>query len=128
MNKYALSMKKKFSARHRLVGGDWGRENKLHAHRYTLTATIFSSKLDKHGYLIDIVKFDKIFNLVMADFKDKILNNLPVFNRRNPSIERFAQIICNTFCKHDIFKNISTIKIDLAEDEIAVASFKKTVK
>jgi 6-pyruvoyltetrahydropterin/6-carboxytetrahydropterin synthase len=128
MNKYALSMKKSFNARHRLVGGDWGRENRLHAHHYTVAATIFSDKLDRHGYLIDIIEFDKVFNLVVGKFKNKVLNNLTVFKEQNPSIERFAQIICNNFCKYDVIKNISTIKIDLAEDGIAVASFKKAVK
>ena len=51
---YTVGLLRAFVAEHRLVGGDWGKENERHSHPYRLEVVFEGDTLDKHGYLIDI--------------------------------------------------------------------------
>ena len=52
---YKVAVTREFIANHFLIGGDWGDENKPHAHHYVVEVSIESDTLNKHGYLVDIV-------------------------------------------------------------------------
>jgi 6-pyruvoyl-tetrahydropterin synthase len=51
---YAVAVRREFTARHFLIGGEWGAENDLHEHHYAVEFRLKGRQLDRHGYLIDI--------------------------------------------------------------------------
>ena len=90
---YRLCFQREFTARHKLVGGDWGAENDLHGHPYRVEWELRSSELDAHGYLVDLVDVERALVLVVTRYGGAILNDLPEFQDQNPSLERFARIL-----------------------------------
>lgn len=120
---YNVAVKREFSAQHFLIGGDWGPENELHAHQYQVEVQLQGAKLDQHGYLVDIVDIEKNLDSMVADYRDKVLNNLPEFKGLNPSIEHFSRIFCLGFAKRIKEDNISRIKVKIWENDIAWSSY-----
>ena len=120
---YRVSVQHKFIAYHFLIGGDWGRENFQHAHAYKLELILSGKELDQHGYLVDIVQIEKFIEEIILQYEDKVLNNLPGFIKKNPSLERFVRMITEQFDQMITSENISSIRVNLWENEIAWASF-----
>ena len=90
---YRLCFQREFTARHRMVGGDWGAENELHGHAYRLEWELRSSTLDSHGFLVDLVDVERSLVSVSERYSGAVLNDLPEFETQNPSLERFARIL-----------------------------------
>ena len=90
---YRLCFRSEFTARHRLVGGDWGAENQLHGHPYRLEWELAAASLDEHGFLVDLVDVERALDGVMQRYRDAVLNDLPEFGAGNPSLERFARVL-----------------------------------
>ncbi|UCG92524.1 MAG: 6-carboxytetrahydropterin synthase [candidate division WOR-3 bacterium] len=122
---YSVAVKREFHASHFLVGGDWGKENKPHAHHYHVELKLEGSVLNEHGYLVDIVEIEKMFNTVIAHYREQTLNALSEFRGLNPSIEHFARIFCERFTSLIKAPNITAITVTIWENTIAYASFRK---
>jgi 6-pyruvoyltetrahydropterin/6-carboxytetrahydropterin synthase len=91
---YTVAVKQDLIARHYLIGGDWGSENDPHSHHYVIEVKLEAAELDKHGYLVDIVKIEEELGAVVDYFGESMLNDLPEFAGLNPSIEHFSRIVC----------------------------------
>ncbi len=90
---YRLCFQREFTARHRLVGGNWGAENELHGHPYRVEWELRGQELDSHGFLVDLVDVEQVLAGVVERYRGAVLNDLPEFGADNPSLERFARII-----------------------------------
>jgi 6-pyruvoyltetrahydropterin/6-carboxytetrahydropterin synthase len=121
---YSLGMRKEFSARHYLIGGDWGEENIEHSHRYRMELVLEARELDGHGFLVDIVEVGRHLDEVAADFQGKTLNSLAVFKDLNPSIERLAAIIHGSFKERLASFHLESLAVILWEDDIAWTSYR----
>ena len=121
---YTVAVKREFVAQHFLIGGDWGAENEPHSHHYVIELQLEGSTLDQHGYLVDIVDIEHNLDLLVAEYRDKRLNNLPAFEGLNPSIEHFSCILCKTLSKRITAQNISALTVKLWENEIAWAAYR----
>lgn len=119
---YKLGMQRTFSARHYLIGGDWGEENTEHSHHYRLELILEKPTLDQHGYLVDIVEVERQLDQVVAQFSGKTLNTLTAFAASNPSIERLATIVNGIFCEQLTAFQLSAITVIVHEDDIAWTS------
>lgn len=97
MNQYQIGVKRAFSARHFLVGGDFGRENELHAHDYCAEVILEGPRLDRFGYLTDIARVERLLEGILERYRGRILNELPEFSGLNPSLENFCRIVFSTF-------------------------------
>jgi 6-pyruvoyltetrahydropterin/6-carboxytetrahydropterin synthase len=122
---YTVSVKRDFTAFHYLIGGNWGPENDRHAHHYCVELELTGQKLDRHGYLVDIVDIEKMFDTLVKGYEGKTLNELEEFRELNPSIENFSRIICRRFIASLNAGNIKAVKVKIWENEIACASFKQ---
>jgi len=91
---YTLAVKKDFIARHFLIGGDWGPENEPNSHHFVMQIQLEAAELDKHGYLVDIVKIEEEMDTIIDYFSESMLNDLPEFEGLNPSLEHFSRIAC----------------------------------
>jgi 6-pyruvoyltetrahydropterin/6-carboxytetrahydropterin synthase len=121
---YSLGMRREFSARHYLVGGDWGEENIEHPHRYRMELVLEAESLDRHGFLVDIVEVSDHLDAVAAHFQDKTLNTLAVFSGLNPSIERLALILHDAFKERLAHLALDAMTVSIWEDEIAWTSYR----
>jgi 6-pyruvoyltetrahydropterin/6-carboxytetrahydropterin synthase len=125
MKMYAVAIKRNFVAQHYLIGGDWGEENQKHSHHYQVELELEGTELDQHGYLVDIVEIESHLNSQVLYYKDKTLNDLPEFKGLNPSIERFAFILCKAMSESIEAPNISVVTVKIWENGIAWASYKQ---
>jgi 6-pyruvoyltetrahydropterin/6-carboxytetrahydropterin synthase len=90
---YRLCFQRDFTARHFLVGGDWGEENAPHPHGYRIEWELRAPGLDAHGYLIDLVEVERGLGEALGRYRDALLNELPEFGGKNPSLERFVKLL-----------------------------------
>jgi 6-pyruvoyltetrahydropterin/6-carboxytetrahydropterin synthase len=121
---YTVAVKRNFIAQHYLIGGDWGPENRLHSHHYQIELQLHGSRLDQHGYLVDIVEIEKKLNETVARYLNQTLNEMPEFQGLNPSIEHFSRIFCQALAP-GIPPNIDAMTVQLWENEIAWASYRQ---
>jgi 6-pyruvoyltetrahydropterin/6-carboxytetrahydropterin synthase len=91
--RYRLGISREFIARHCLVGGDFGAECQEHSHHYRVEARVEGERLDRHGYLVDILALEQALMAVIDGYKDRLLNELEPFAGLNPSLEHFARIL-----------------------------------
>jgi 6-pyruvoyltetrahydropterin/6-carboxytetrahydropterin synthase len=90
---YRLCFQRDFTARHALTGGDWGEEDKEHAHSYRIEWELRSRRLDLNGYLVDLVDVERGLDGALGRYSGAFLNALPEFADTNPSLERFAKVL-----------------------------------
>lgn len=90
---YEVAVRRKFTAFHHLIGGDWGAENAHHSHDYVLEVVCVGAQLDQHEYLFDISVLEKHLEALIERYRGQSLNALPGFEGKNPSIERFARVV-----------------------------------
>lgn len=121
---FSIAIKRNFESQHYLIGGNWGAENAPHTHDYQLELIVEGAKLNKHGFLLDIVELNQQVDEVLRQFQGVTLNTLPDFEGINPSLERFARILCASVAKRIRAENLSAMKIVLWESESAWASYR----
>jgi 6-pyruvoyltetrahydropterin/6-carboxytetrahydropterin synthase len=124
---YTVAVRRDFSARHALVGGDWGAENEPHTHHYVIEACCSGKALDRHGYLIDICEIEARLDQLVDYFRDADLNRLPEFKGLNPSIEHFARIVCQDLAKNIDTAALSALKVRIWENELAWAEYREAI-
>ena len=124
---YTVAVKRQFVARHYLIGGDWGAENKEHSHAYAVEVQLHGETLDAHGYLVDIVEIERQLEARVAHYRDRCLNDLPEFAGLNPSIEHFSRILCQSLAHTLRAGTLSSLTVRLWENEIAWASNTQTL-
>lgn len=121
---YSLGVRREFSARHYLIGGDWGTENIEHSHRYRMELVLEAPALNEHGFLVDIVEVEQHLEAVIADFSGQTLNRLSAFTGLNPSIERLACILHAAFRVRFAHLRLEALTVTLWEDDIAWTSYR----
>ncbi|HET7038130.1 MAG TPA: 6-carboxytetrahydropterin synthase [Thermomicrobiaceae bacterium] len=122
---YTVAVSRDFVARHALIGGDWGEENQPHSHHYRMEARLEGEALDEHGYLVDIVRIEAVLDELLRAYRDRLLNDLPEFAGENPSVERFARILCDRLAQGISAPNIATVTLRLWETPTAWAEYRR---
>jgi 6-pyruvoyltetrahydropterin/6-carboxytetrahydropterin synthase len=120
---YTLAVRRRFIARHALIGGDWGRENFPNSHRYLLELQLRGKNLDQHGFLVDIVDVESHLDSLLERYRDQLLNDLPEFTGLNPSLEHFVRILALAVNERLTTRSLDRLKVVLWEDDAAWASF-----
>ena len=90
---YLLAVTAEFAAAHclRHYGGPC--EN-LHGHNFAVEAVVSGKKLEpKVDILMDFKELKRLLGEVLAELDHRHLNELPVFQKRNPSSELLARYI-----------------------------------
>lgn len=121
---YSVAVRRDFIAQHYLLGGDWGVENQPHSHHYQVELLLQGNQLDEHGFLVDIVAIEQHLGELISSYRDQTLNDRPEFNGLNPSLERFAKILCQELNTRLGASNIQALTLTLWENELAWASFR----
>jgi 6-pyruvoyltetrahydropterin/6-carboxytetrahydropterin synthase len=121
---YKVAVRRKFTAFHHLIGGDWGPENTHHSHDYVLEVVCLGPKLDQHQYLFDISVLERHLEELIARYSGNSLNELPGFEGKNPSIELFCAVLSKQLEPAlRTQANLSGFDVVLWEHDSAWASF-----
>ena len=113
-----------FVAQHYLVGGDFGPEGSLHSHHYRVELTVSGGELDKHGFLVDIVKLREELARLVDAYRDRTLNDLPEFAGLNPGVEVVARAMAESLARALESEGLDALTLKLWENDSAWASFR----
>jgi 6-pyruvoyltetrahydropterin/6-carboxytetrahydropterin synthase len=86
---YQVSVEGHFDAAHYLRDYGGKCEN-LHGHRFKVVVTLNAKKLNKTGLAYDFTELKRHLNEVLARFDHTSLNDVPLFDKINPSSENIA--------------------------------------
>jgi len=120
---YSVAVLKDLISQHYLIGGDWGAESAPHSHHYRIELILEGPELDQHGFLVNILDIQKALDALINHYSDQTLNDLPEFAGANPSLERFARILCQSLAAHLQASRLRSITVRLWENEFAWASY-----
>lgn len=90
---YTVTVEDDFSAAHNLRNYK-GKCEKLHGHNYRVRLTVSGNTLDKSGMLVDFTILKNILKNVLSKFDHGYLNDIPPFDKINPTAENIAEQIC----------------------------------
>lgn len=115
---FELMVEETFDAAHALRGYEGACEN-LHGHTWKVQVFLKGNKLNKIGILEDFKAIKKKLRSALKAFDHKYLNDVPPFNKINPTSENLAE---------NLFKNIkkslkSLTKVTVWESETTNASY-----
>lgn len=86
---FTAAVSRPLRARHFLVG-DFGEESTPHAHPYRIELRCATRQLDENGFSTDIAAMEETLESVLGEIDDVLLNDLPWFRSRQPSLENLA--------------------------------------
>jgi len=89
---FEVSVQEHFDAAHYLRGYRGKCEN-LHGHRYQVMVMVRASELDEIGLAFDFAELKRHLREILGRFDHTCLNDVPPFDRINPSSENIAATI-----------------------------------
>jgi len=89
---YEISVEQHFDAAHFLRGYQ-GKCEALHGHRFRVVVKIKSAGVNDIGIAYDFVELKQHLRDILAKFDHTCLNDVPPFDKINPSSENIASII-----------------------------------
>ena len=91
---YQISVEQHFDAAHSLRGYQ-GKCEALHGHRFKVVVKISASALDEVGLAYDFTVLKQHLADILSKFDHTCLNDVPPFDKINPSSENIASTIYN---------------------------------
>ena len=91
---YEIVVEQYFESAHFLRGYQGKCEN-VHGHRYGVVIRIKSDKLNDIGLAYDFTDVKQHLKVILGRYDHALLNNLPPFDKINPSAENIATTIYN---------------------------------
>ncbi len=108
---FSISVRGHFDAAHFLRDYQGKCEN-MHGHRFEVVASLQIPQLNEIGIGYDFVELKHQLNEVLTNFDHVSLNDMPLFQRTNPSSENIALSIYNELRGHlDPTLSIASIQI-----------------
>ena len=89
---FEVSVEQTFAAGHALRNYKGKCEN-VHGHNFRVQVIIEGERLDDSGLLVDFVELKKAVHTVIDRMDHQWLNDLPPFDKLNPSAENMARFI-----------------------------------
>ena len=99
---FEVTVEQQFAAAHRLTNYK-GNCRSLHGHNWKVQVTFQSQKLDDSGLAIDFRFATKLLKSVINLLDHQYLNEIPPFDRLNPSCENIAKTIFRQI--HSLMEN-----------------------
>jgi 6-pyruvoyltetrahydropterin/6-carboxytetrahydropterin synthase len=93
---YEVSVQHHFDAAHYLRGYQ-GKCEKVHGHRFQVAVNVRAEEVDSIGLTYDFAKLKQHLKEVLNRFDHTLLNEIPPFDKLNPSSENIAATIYKEF-------------------------------
>ncbi len=114
---FKLKVSSHFSSSHQLRNYNGKCEN-LHGHNFVVEIVVKGSELDKEvEYLMDFKILKKMLNEIIEPLDHVHLNNVPPFDKINPSSENLSRYIYKEMEKKlEPYRNIEIEQVGVAEN------------
>ncbi|HNR68481.1 MAG TPA: 6-carboxytetrahydropterin synthase QueD [bacterium] len=112
---YELTVQTTFSAAHHLLDYS-GACRRIHGHNWKVKASLQASQLNEKGMVFDLMEFQRILNTCVQQFDHRMINEVPPFDRINPTSEHLARIIFEWMSEH-LPANLRLTEIRVAETD-----------
>jgi len=89
---YKVSVEHHFDAAHALRGYK-GKCESVHGHRFKVVAKVTATKLDDTGLAYDFTELKAKLKAILEKFDHTLINEVPPFDKLNPSSENIAAAI-----------------------------------
>ncbi len=122
---FATGIQQDLQARHYLRG-DFGEESRPHSHPYRVELICRTSALDSNGFSTDIDLLESSLHNTLAQIDNVLLNDLPFFKDRQPSLENLCIYISESV-RREIGTSAQEIEIKIWESATAWASYSDAV-
>ena len=113
---YLIEVTDAFSAAHQLHGYR-GKCERLHGHNWKVTITLSAKKIDKTGLAIDFTEVKKVLSGILQKLDHTFLNEVPHFQKLNPSSENIARYIYDSACSLIPKKKVAVKSVAVWESE-----------
>jgi 6-pyruvoyltetrahydropterin/6-carboxytetrahydropterin synthase len=90
---YEVVVEQHFEAAHFLRGYKGKCEN-IHGHRYSVVVRLKAARLNEIGLVYDFTDVKRHLGGILTRFDHTSLNDIPPFDKINPSAENIASAIC----------------------------------
>jgi 6-pyruvoyltetrahydropterin/6-carboxytetrahydropterin synthase len=87
---FEVTVEETFAAGHALRNYRGKCEN-VHGHNYRVRVTLEGEELDQAGLLVDFAELKRILREAIEKFDHQFLNDVPPFDKLNPSAENMAR-------------------------------------
>jgi 6-pyruvoyltetrahydropterin/6-carboxytetrahydropterin synthase len=87
---FEVSVEQTFAAGHALRNYKGSCED-VHGHNFRVRVTVAGEQLDSTGLLVDFLELKGLIDEVIAYLDHKFINDLPPFDKINPSAENLAK-------------------------------------
>ena len=111
---YEVSVEQHFDAAHFLRGYQ-GKCEALHGHRFKVVVRIKSSVVNDIGIAYDFVELKQHLRDILAKFDHTCLNDVPPFDKTNPSSENIASTIYNELQPNLVGAPVSLSSVEVWE-------------
>lgn len=122
---YRVAVERELIAQHYLTVPDPGPEGEVHSHHFTVAVRLAGPGLDEYGYLADIDALREALDGIEERYGDALLNDLPEFRGRNPSVEHFARIVGDRIAPTFADGPATELRVRVWEDDAAWASHER---
>ena len=119
---YEVTIKKTFSAAHTLkdIGGKC---EELHGHNFTVEVSVASRELNEEGLLVDFRTLKGWTEEIIEELDHKSLNDIPYFEKTNPSSENIARFIYDRIYGRTKSQKLKVSLVTVWESEDARVSY-----
>jgi 6-pyruvoyltetrahydropterin/6-carboxytetrahydropterin synthase len=121
---YEISVDCSFSAAHALRHYR-GKCEQVHGHNYKVRVTVAGEKLDETGLLIDFADLRSAITGVASRLDHQFLNELPPFDRVNPSAENLARHFYDEVAKQ-VGTGLRLSQVTVWETDVSSATYRPT--
>jgi len=123
---YILTVEDNFSSAHQLRGYKGKCEN-IHGHNWKIVVQLSGEKLNDIGILIDFHEIKAILKVILDDLDHKNLNEIPPFDKENPSSENLACYIFERIESElkNANEEVSTHSVTVWESDTSRCTYKK---
>ncbi len=119
---FEVTIRTTFSSAHQLKFYDGKYEN-LHGHNWIAVVTASAKELDAIGLGIDFVKLREMTDEILSALDYKNLNEVPPFDKINPSAENIAQWLFGELKARVNDGNAQLRKVEIKEFEHSGAAY-----
>lgn len=114
MQKFVIRVEARFEAAHHLREY-YGAPEPLHGHSWKVEVKIQSTKLDKEDISVDYVKVKKAVEALAKKFDYHCINEVPPFDKINPSSENIAKWFYDNLNKKKLLRTSKIQEVILWE-------------
>lgn len=119
---YQISVEQDFDAAHFLRGYQ-GKCEALHGHRFRVAVKVQASQLDDIGLAYDFTVLKQHLAGILSRFDHTCLNDVPPFDKINPSSENIASTIYNELQPRLAGAPVALLSVEVGESPVTAVTY-----